>query len=249
LTVASTGYILTYKAAGDPTTTTSDATQVGRLAIQSIDASGAKTLIYDDNTVGGGWTSARFVTVWDTATVNIGGITCKADPNVWYFSGRDACATPGVDDCVTVPDGSNRVRSQPDVGNTDDYSDSCGAGGWRASSVEMLRFMAGVQYAKVLSMPFNDQPMDMSLTAPNGRTAMGWGTGQQPDDPWAGPGADQMTLDKGGERGSAETSFGTLPDQAAYVVMINSAGGNKRTLIKEAYQYGIGADASCTDLW
>lgn len=186
--------------------------------------------------------------LWATS-LGIGGITCQASANMWYFSQRGACNTPGVGNCVTVPDGSNRLQEQYDVGNLNNYSESCGAGGWNASLQEMLRFMAGVQYAKVLSIPVNDQLMDMTLTAPNGRTAIGWGTGAQPEAPWAGPNADQMTFDKGGERGYLNTSIGTLPDQAAYVLLVNSDGANKRSVIKEAYQYGIGADPSCTDKW
>jgi hypothetical protein len=58
-----------------------------------------------------------------------------------------------------------------------------------------------------------------------------------------------MTLDKGGDRGNAHSSIGTLPDQAAYVLLINTDGGDKRRVAKEAYQFGIGADLSCTDRW
>jgi CubicO group peptidase (beta-lactamase class C family) len=186
--------------------------------------------------------------LWATS-LGIGGITCQASANMWYFSQRGACNTPGVGNCVTVPDGSNRLQEQYDVGNLNNYSESCGAGGWNASLQEMLRFMAGIQYAKILSTEYNDQLMDMTLTASNGRTALGWGTGAQPEAAWAGPNADQMTFDKGGERGYLNTTIGTLPDQGAYVLLINSDGDDKRSVIKEAYQYGIGADPTCTDQW
>lgn len=187
--------------------------------------------------------------LWAT-DLGIGGITCQANSAMWFFSTQGACNNPGVGNCVTAPDGSSRLQTQYDAGAaTNNYSPSCGAGGWNASLQEMLRFMAGVQYAKSLSPAFNDQLMDMTLTAPNGRTALGWGVAEEPEDAWAGPNADQMTLDKGGDRGYLHTTMGTLPDQASYVLLTNSDGGNKRSVIKEAYQVGIGADPNCTDKW
>ncbi len=182
--------------------------------------------------------------------------TCLADTNVYYFgTAGDNCTLNGTT-CVTDTNGDKRVQSRfvtpPDV-----WSQSCGAGGWQSSVQQLLRLLAGIQHEKVLSSGMTDQLLDMTLTAPNANSAIGWDTPSN----WAGPGANQKTLAKGGDRDlnvsgfavGTHTHISTLPDNAGVVLLINTddgdSGSSQTNTVRAAYQYAIGQAASCVDGW
>jgi CubicO group peptidase (beta-lactamase class C family) len=158
------------------------------------------------------------------------GLSCYHNDEVKYFN---RCGGNGG--CF---DFNNESWQQVDG---DGWSGSCGAGGWRASSRQMIEFLGALRYQKIFSTPFNDLLLSTGLQdAYGGRTAIGW------DPPWDADPSDgvDLQLGKNGKNpkgGAAMVAYITrLPNNADAVLLANTDVPVLQSLLHEAYRYGVG---------
>ena len=165
--------------------------------------------------------------------VNLGGLTCEHPADVKYF----ARCTGG--DCY---DYNDKSWSQVDL---EGWSGSCAAGGWRASSREMIEFLLALRYQKILPAEFNAEFLRTDLVdAYGGRTAIGWDT---PWDAKPGNGADYQ-LGKNGKNPKGEAAMVAyitrLPNQTDAVLLVNTDVPGVDGLVQDTYLYSKGLQTS-----
>ena len=180
------------------------------------------------------WASSLHLDASTTGNgANGNALSCRLPANVNYF-GR----------CF---DGQNcflrngHYWQQSKFGEPDqEWSYTCSAGGWMASSRQMIEFLLGVRYQKVLSENMNNLLLSTNLQDASQRsTAVGW------EPPWdAGDGLGKVNLAKDGSlsgHGVATRAYITrLPGNADAVLMVNSAAPSPVSLLRGTYQRAAG---------
>jgi hypothetical protein len=125
------------------------------------------------------------------------------------------------------------------------WDEGCGAGGWSASSREMIEFLFAIRYRHIFSPANNDWLSDLLLSAElkdssgeTGSTALAWGV------PWTAETDGEKNLGKDGLVSSHGVGLSTyltrLPNNCDGVIFVNTRPGDAEPLLKGAYQYGKG---------
>jgi CubicO group peptidase (beta-lactamase class C family) len=171
----------------------------------------------------------------DNAKVRLGAMTCQYGPYVYYYGPCE-----GAGDCYGL-NGKSWLQYQP----SPLWDESCSAGGWSASSREMIEFLFAIRYRHIFSSANNDWLSDLLLSAElkdstdePGSTALAWGI------PWTAEEGGEKNLGKDGLVSSHGVGLSTyitrLPNNCDAVILVNTRPGNAESLLKGAYNYGKG---------
>ena len=163
-------------------------------------------------------------------SINLGGIRCAPDEGVSYFGKCN-----GAPDCFSF---NGQLWQQMETDGT--MSESCSAGGWHATSREMIEFLAAIRYKKILSSDnlnslLTSTTMEEYLGS-SGSMALGW------EPPWPADGVENLGKNGGwSENGIGFKAYITrLPNNCDAVVLVNTAAGVGVTeLVKNSYKLAI----------
>jgi CubicO group peptidase (beta-lactamase class C family) len=169
-------------------------------------------------------------------SVGLSGLTCEINPNLRFFAPCNGAA-----DCF---DYNGQSWRQSDYEQA--WSSSCSAGGWWASSRELLELMTAIRYRKILSSSkLNDLLVSTTMkdvSGNKGSTALGW------EKPWDA--GDEMVLGKNGST-TNEDGFGPrayitrLPNNCDAVIVTNTpTSDHPQGLLTDAYLYAAGVNGA-----
>jgi len=171
----------------------------------------------------------------DNDKVRLGAMTCQYGPYVYYYGPCE-----GAGDCYGL-NGKSWLQYQP----SPLWDEGCSAGGWSASSREMIEFLFAIRYRHIFSSANNAWLSDLLLSAElkdstdePGSTALAWGV------PWTAEQGGEKNLGKDGLVSSHGVGLSTyitrLPNNCDAVILVNTGPGNAESLLKGAYNYGKG---------
>ena len=163
-------------------------------------------------------------------TINLGGINCVPDAGVSYFGKCN-----GAPDCFSF---NGQLWRQMETDGT--ASESCSAGGWNATAYEMIEFLAGIRYKKLLVSPHLNELLTSTtmsdLSGSEGSTALGW------EKPWSANGVPSLGKNGGwSQNGIGFKAYITrLPNNCDAVVLVNTAADVGVTeLVQNAYNLAV----------
>lgn len=155
-------------------------------------------------------------------------LSCQHDPEVYYFA-----PCHGAENCYDYKD---QTWQQSHL--IEDWSSTCSAGGWAASSRHMLEFLHAIRYKRILGETSEQKLLtDTEMTSGGAPTALSW------EPPWSFGSA--KYLGKNGANGDDDTdaAFHTyitrLPDNADAVLLVNTAGVDPAGILISAYAFSV----------
>ncbi|MGE0130902.1 MAG: serine hydrolase domain-containing protein [Blastocatellales bacterium] len=160
-------------------------------------------------------------------SVDLGGLTCQYSPTTYYF-GR----CKGLDDCLAF-NGQLWQQGQ----SFPLWDEGCGAGGWNASSRQLIEFLGAIRYRKFLNSASTNQLLDITLKDSNeGGTALGW------DAPYSLYHETQLGKggDSPGDTYETHTWMTRMPGNCDAVILVNTdISGLPGSLLGDAYRHAV----------
>lgn len=165
-------------------------------------------------------------------SIDLSGLTCQYGASVYYFG-----QCKGLDDCFAF-NGQSWQQGQ----SSPLWDEGCGAGGWNASSRQLVEFLSAIRYRKFLNSSMTNQLLDTTLEDSNdGATALAWSP------PWSAGG--EKNLGKGGDSPGNDfethTYMTRLPNNCDAVILVNTdVSDNPLSLLTGAYKYATGENSN-----
>ncbi|MBI1761914.1 MAG: beta-lactamase family protein [Acidobacteria bacterium] len=168
-------------------------------------------------------------------SIRLSGLTCKYNPYAHYFG---PCNGNGP--CYGF-NGKAWFQKDPP---SPLWDEGCGAGGWSASSREMVEFLFAIRYRRIFSAANNAWLSDLLLSTDladssgnPGTAGLSWGA------PWAAQSGGEKSLGKDGDVSNSaglHNYLTRLPDNCDAVLLVNTSPGDAENLLRGAYKYGKG---------